>query len=68
MSEVKVEKRNVDKALRKLKKKLGREGTLKEIRDRRFYVKPSRTKYENKRKALLTAKIQARENKSWGYN
>lgn len=68
MSEVKVENKNVDKALRKLKKVLDREGTLKDIRDRRFYEKPSRTKYNKKRKALLTAKIQARENKSWGCN
>jgi small subunit ribosomal protein S21 len=68
MSEVKVEKRNVEKALRKLKKIVDREGTLKEVRDRRFYEKPSRTKYKKRRKALLTAKIQSRENKSWGYN
>mgnify|MGYP003154689617 CR=1 FL=1 len=49
MSEVKVEKKNVEKALRKLKKIIDREGTLKDVRDRRFYEKPSRTKYKKKR-------------------
>ena len=34
----------VDKALRKLKKKLDREGTLREIRNRRHYEKPSEQK------------------------
>ena len=66
MSEVKVENGNVDKALRKLKKKMDREGTVKEVRSRQFYEKPSRTRYEQKRKSLLTAKIQARENRLWG--
>jgi small subunit ribosomal protein S21 len=42
MIEVKMRKGEpVDKALRKLKKKLDREGTLKEIRNRRHYEKPS---------------------------
>ena len=68
MSEVKVEKKNVEKALRRLKKIVDREGTLKDVRDRRFYEKPSRTKYKKKRRAQLTAKIQSRENKLWGYH
>lgn len=42
MSEVKVKKgESVDKALRRLKKKLDREGTLREVRARRNYEKPS---------------------------
>jgi small subunit ribosomal protein S21 len=42
MSEVKVKKgESVDKALRRLKKKLDREGTLREARARRNYEKPS---------------------------
>ena len=32
---------SVDKALRRLKKKLDREGTLRDARARRSYVKPS---------------------------
>lgn len=42
MSEVKLKKgESVDKALRRLKKKLDREGTLREARARRSYEKPS---------------------------
>lgn len=42
MSEVKIKKgESVDKALRRLKKKLDREGTLREARLRRNYEKPS---------------------------
>jgi small subunit ribosomal protein S21 len=42
MSEVKVKKgESVDKALRRLKKKLDREGTLREARARRNFEKPS---------------------------
>ncbi len=45
MSEVKVKKgETVDRALRRLKKKLDKEGTLKEIRNRRHYEKPSEIK------------------------
>ncbi len=31
----------VDKALRRLKKRLDREGTLRDIRDKRYFEKPS---------------------------
>ncbi len=66
MSEVYVGKGgSVDKALQKLKKKMMREGTIREVRDRRFYEKPSTKKYKQKRRALLTAKIEARENRLW---
>ena len=42
MSEVKVRKgETVDKALRRLKKKLDREGLMREIRARRHFEKPS---------------------------
>ncbi len=42
MSEVRLKKgETVDKALRRLKKKLDREGTLREARTRRNYVKSS---------------------------
>lgn len=48
MTEVRVKKGEaIDRALRRLKKKLDKEGTLKEIRNRRHYEKPS----EAKRKA-----------------
>ena len=34
----------IDRALRRLKKKLDKEGTLKELRNRRHYEKPSEIK------------------------
>ena len=34
----------MEKALRRLKKKLDKEGTLKELRNRRHYEKPSEVK------------------------
>ncbi len=41
-TEVRVKKgETVDRALRRLKKKLDKEGTLKELRNRRHYEKPS---------------------------
>lgn len=40
----------VDRALRRLKKKLDKEGTLKELRNRRHYEKPSEQKRRNSRK------------------
>jgi len=45
LSEVRLKKgESVDKALRRLKKKLDREGTLREARTRRNYEKPSEKK------------------------
>ena len=41
-TEVRVKKGElIDRALRRLKKKLDKEGTLKELRNRRHYEKPS---------------------------
>ena len=37
--------RLIDRALRRLKKKLDKEGTLKELRNRRHYEKPSEIKH-----------------------
>ena len=39
--EVKVFNNNVEKAIRKLKRKVQREGLLKELKMRQFYEKPS---------------------------
>jgi small subunit ribosomal protein S21 len=40
----------VDRALRRLKKKLDKEGTLKELRNRRHYEKPSEIKRRTQRR------------------
>lgn len=51
MPEVRADKGEpIDRVLRKLKKKLDKEGTLKELRNRRHYEKPSEAKQRrNKR-------------------
>ena len=42
MSEIRMKRGEpIDKALRRLKKKMDKEGTLKEIRNRRHFEKPS---------------------------
>ncbi|MBW7907714.1 MAG: 30S ribosomal protein S21 [Kiritimatiellae bacterium] len=56
MTEVKVRKgESVDKALRRLKKKLDKEGIMREIRSHRYYEKPS----ERKRRKEARARIRA---------
>jgi small subunit ribosomal protein S21 len=53
MSEIKVKKGEpIDKALRRLKKKLDKEGTLKELRNRRHYEKPSEKKRRSRRRGF----------------
>jgi small subunit ribosomal protein S21 len=39
--EIKVRDSNLEKALKVLKRKIGREGVLKEVKNRRYYEKPS---------------------------
>ena len=51
----------IDKALRRLKKKLDREGVLRELRNRRHYEKPSEIKRrEEKRLGKRIAKESRR--------
>ncbi len=51
--EVRVQSRNIEKALRDLKKKLQLDGVLGELKKRRFYEKPS---VKKKRKQLEAQK------------
>ncbi len=54
MSEVRLKKgESVDKALRRLKKKLDRDGTLREARQRRNYEKPSAKRRRKKKEPKL---------------
>jgi small subunit ribosomal protein S21 len=54
LSEVKIKKgESVDKALRRLKKKLDREGTLKQVRNNRNFEKPC----ERKRRKMKVSKF-----------
>ena len=56
MTEIKLKKGEpVEKALRRLKKKVDREGILKEVRNHRHYEKPS----ERRRRQLKVARFNA---------
>jgi len=46
---IEVRNNNIEKALRVLKKKLLKDGVMKELRDRQYYSKPSWKKREKKR-------------------
>ena len=66
MSEVKVGKHeSVDRALKRLTRKLDREGTLREIRERRHYEKPSEKNRKRKKKAKFDAYLQAKRDRQW---
>tara|TARA_B100000809_G_scaffold218140_1_gene224614 strand:- start:299 stop:502 length:204 start_codon:yes stop_codon:yes gene_type:complete len=62
MSEVKLKPgETVEKALRRLKKIVDREGTLKEARNRRHYEKPSRKRYREMRRKKYNQRIRSIE-------
>ena len=52
MIQVFVKENNVDQALRSLRKKMQREGTLLEMKDRTNYRKPSLVKQEEKKENI----------------
>ena len=52
---------NVDQALKILKKKLTREGILRELKRRRAYEKPSERKVREKAEAIKRARKLARK-------
>ena len=61
MSEVKLKsQQDLDKALKSLKRKIDREGTMKEIRERRTFKKKSRVNYEKSRKQKYRALIESK--------
>lgn len=61
MSEVKVKKgESVDKALRRLKKKLDREQTLQQVRNHRRFEKPSAKKRRKMKAARFSAMLKER--------
>ncbi len=53
---------NVDRALKKLKRKFEKTGTLREVRERQKYTKPSVKKREEKLKAIYVQKLKEKEN------
>ncbi|HAK60014.1 MAG TPA: 30S ribosomal protein S21 [Nitrospiraceae bacterium] len=49
--EIKVERNDIEKAIRLLKRKIQRDGLLRELKNRRFYEKPSLKKKRKQREA-----------------
>ena len=61
LTEIKLKKgESVEKALRRLKKRIDREGTLKEVRNHRHYEKPSERKRRKMKVARFSAMLSAR--------
>lgn len=52
----------IDKALRRLKKKLDREGILRELRNRRHYEKPSEIKRREEKRLVKRIIKESRQN------
>ena len=52
---------SVDRALKKLKKKLDRDNILKECRNRRYFEKPSAKKRRKMKEAKFKAYLDARD-------
>lgn len=61
MTEVRLKKgESVEKALRRLKKKIDREGILREVRNHRHFEKPSEKKRRKMKMARFSAMLSAR--------
>lgn len=61
LTEIKLKKGEpVEKALRRLKKRIDREGTLKEVRNHRRFEKPSEKRRRKLKVAKFTAMLRAR--------
>ena len=61
---IEVRNNNVEKALRVLKKKLLKDGVMKELRDRQYFQKPS-FKKERQEKSLLEDTKKKTKLKRW---
>ena len=61
LTEIKLKKgESVEKALRRLKKKIEREGVLKEVRNHRHYEKPSERRRRKMKMARFSAMLSTR--------
>ena len=58
---ISVRDNNVEQALRALKKKMQREGTFREMKQRKFYEKPSEKRARQKAEAIRRARKLARK-------
>ena len=62
--EVRVDRDNVNRAMSQLKRMLAREGVLKELKNRRFYEKPSIKDKRKRREAERRRRKEARKLRS----
>ena len=53
---IEVRNGNLEKAMRVLKKKVQKEGLLKELKDRQYYTKPSEKRREAKKQGIKNVK------------
>jgi len=61
LTEIKLKKgESVEKALRRLKKKIDREGTLRVVRNHRHFEKPSEKRRRKEKAARFSAMLSAR--------
>ena len=61
MTEIRLKKGEpVERALQRLKKKIDREGTLKEVRNHRHFEKPSEKRRRKEKAARFSAMLTAR--------
>lgn len=61
LTEIRLKKgESVDKALRRLKKKIDREGTLRTVRSHRHFEKPSEKRRRKEKAARFSAMLSAR--------
>jgi small subunit ribosomal protein S21 len=61
LTEIKLKKGEpIERALRRLKKKIDREGTLRTVRSHRHYEKPSEKRRRKEKAAAFTAMLKAR--------
>lgn len=52
---------NIERAIKKLKRKFEKTGTVRELRDRQKFTKPSVRRREQKLKAIYIQKLRAAE-------
>ena len=65
---VEVRGNNVEKAMRLLKRKIQKQGLVKEIRDRQYYKKPSEKRVERlKERTRVLKKLQKENDEIMGY-
>ncbi len=59
--EVKIRKgETLDKAIRRLKKKLEREGTVRSVREKKNFIKPSKERREREKRLAFSDMIRRR--------